>query len=518
MLSNLYIFEEELDQIQFEHFYTDSPSVISALVPRLHKGNALFKADAIYIAKAGDLPASPEFFGHPSIICIGIPPECYLSEPFNIIYTEEYVPIITMFEMVIDIFNRYSQWQDSMQEVIDGYRSIRELGLISLNFANNPIYLQGAGFKCLFSVFSRPNGYSSELYKHYCQTYDLKDNSPLSLEKISNQLSSKNYIDTMNIETPFIYNSTDSGFKYRTMIYNLRVDGSCIARLSISEVLKEFTDRDYAIIQIIGSYILKGINNRDIKKYNRPQDLDFVMENLLKHQYILEHRIASVLKGLEWNSFDRFFCLTIMLRSKDQPKSTLEALALQLMIDMPSECYYIFEGKIVYVFNLTRTHFTRQQIVKSIVPVLEKNSLIAGISIEYDDFKDMYYYYQQACAALTLGIQEDTGEVCFKYEDYNLKNLISKCSSKQIARALYPQGLIKLMEYDKQKDTDNVQLLRAYLHNNLSITHTINQVYMHRNTFLYRIEKIREVTGMDFNNPDTRLELMIAFKIMDMDI
>jgi hypothetical protein len=517
MYSNLYIFEEELDQIQFKHFYTDSPSVIAAMVPRLHKGNALFKADAVYIAKAGDLPAIPEFFGHPSIICIGTPPECYLSEPFNIIYTEEYVPIITLLEMVMDIFNRYSQWQDSMQEVIDGRRSIKELGLLSLTFASNPIYLQGAGFKCLFSVFSRPNEYSSELYKHYCQKYDLKDNSSLSLDRISSQLSSKNYIDTMSIETPFIYNSTDSEFNYHTMIYNLRVDGSCIARLSISEVLKEFTDRDYAIIQIIGCYILKGISSRDIKKYNRPQDLDFVMENLLKHQFILEHRIASVLKGLEWNCFDRFFCLALKLRSREQSKSTLEALALQLTIDMPSECYYIFEEKIVYVFNLTRTGFTRQQIVKSIIPVMRKNALIAGISVEYDDFKDMYYYYQQACAALNLGMKEPAEGVCYKYEDYNLKNLIMKCSSKQIARALYPQGLIKLMDYDKQKDSDNVQLLRAYLKNNLSITHTINEVYMHRNTFLYRIEKIREITGMDFNNSDTRLELMIAFKIMDLE-
>lgn len=517
MYSNLYIFEEELDQIQFEHFYTDPPSVIGNMVPRLHKGNALFKADAIYIAKAGDLPDSPEFFGHPSIICVGIPPECYLSEPFNIIYTEEYVPILTLFEMVIDIFSRYSRWQDSMQEVIDDRRSIKELGLLSLTYSANPIYLQGAGYKCLFSVFSRPNEYSSELYKHYCQKYDLKENSSLSLDWISSQLSSKNYIDTMNIETPFIYNSTDSDFKYHTMIYNLRVDGSCIARLCISEVLREFTNKDYAVIQILGHYILKGINSKDIKKYNRPQDLDFVMENLLKHQFILEHRITSVLKGLDWNFSDSFFCLVLMLKSKEPPKSTLEALALQLVIDMPSQCYYVFEGKIVYVFNLTHTGFTRQKIVNSIIPVAKKNGFAAGASIEFEDFKDVYYYYQQACAALSLGMEESEEEVCFKYEDYNLKNLIMKCSSKQIPRALYPQGLIKLIEYDKQKDTDNVQLLRAYLKNNLSITHTINEVYMHRNTFLYRIDKIREITGMDFSDPDTRLELMIAFKIMDME-
>ncbi len=517
MYSNLYIFEEELDQIQFKHFYTDSPSVISAMVPKLHKGNSLFKANAVYIARAEDLPAVPEFFGHPSIICVGTPPECYMSEPFNIIYTDEYIPILTLFEMVIDIFNRYIQWQHSMQEVIDAHRSIKELGLISLTYTTNPIYLQGSGFKCLFSVFSHPSQYSSELYRYYCQKYDLRDNSSLSLERISSQLSSKNYIDTMNIEAPFIYNNTDSDIKYRTMTYNLRMEGSCIARLSISEVLKEFTDKDYAIIQIIGSYILKGINEKNIKQINRPQDLDFVMENLLRHEFILEHRITSVLKGFEWNCYDRFFCLAIQLKSKEQPKSTLEALALQLTIDMPSECYYIFDGKIVYVFNLTRTGFTRQRIVDSILPVMEKNLLAAGISIEFEDFKDLYYYYQQACAALSIGTREREADVCFKYEDYSLKNFIMKCRSKQIARALYPQGLIRLMDYDKQKDTDNVYLLRCYLKNNLSITHTINEVYMHRNTFLYRIDKIREITGMDFNNPDTRLELMIAFKIMDME-
>lgn len=517
MYINLYILKEELESIVFEEYFTDSPAVIVPMVPKLYRRNTSFNSGFIYISKSCDLPDSPSYEGNPSIICIGTPPDVYLRKPFNVIYTNEQISSLELLDMVMNTLNRYFQWENSMQAVIDSNQSIKELGLVSIPFVKNPIYLQGAGFKCLFSIIPPVDKHPTELYKDYCKKYSELENSFLTLEQINTQLSRKDYDKAMEAKKPFLFNSFEEGYGYRTLSYNICYDNNVIARLSINEILEEFTDKDYGIIQVLAIYIRKGIKDRDIKSYNRPQSLDFVMENLLKHQFILEHRIIAALKPMKWKCSDTYFCMVLRLNSKVHLTSSLRVLAFQLMLNIPSECYHVFEDNIVFVFNLTQLGFTRQEVIDSIASILEKNSLVAGSSIEYQDFKDLYYYYQQGLEAVRLGSDRNPMEICFNYEDYNLISLIKKCKARQIASALYPQGLLRIIAYDKRKNTDNVELLKLYLKNNMSITSTTKEAYMHRNTFLYRLEKIREIMQIDFEDYDKRLELMIALKIMDME-
>ncbi|CAG0989465.1 partial Purine catabolism regulatory protein, partial [Anaerolineae bacterium] len=48
-------------------------------------------------------------------------------------------------------------------------------------------------------------------------------------------------------------------------------------------------------------------------------------------------------------------------------------------------------------------------------------------------------------------------------------------------------------------------------HGNLS--QTANRLHVHRNTLLYRMERIEQIGGFDLNNPETRLAVHLALKI-----
>ncbi|MEG2259738.1 MAG: helix-turn-helix domain-containing protein, partial [Oscillospiraceae bacterium] len=63
--------------------------------------------------------------------------------------------------------------------------------------------------------------------------------------------------------------------------------------------------------------------------------------------------------------------------------------------------------------------------------------------------------------------------------------------------------------------TEYVKTLRLYLESSLNAVQTSKQLFIHRSTFLYRLDKIRELTGIELDNRDTLLYLMLSFKMIE---
>lgn len=80
----------------------------------------------------------------------------------------------------------------------------------------------------------------------------------------------------------------------------------------------------------------------------------------------------------------------------------------------------------------------------------------------------------------------------------------------------YNTTLKPLVEYDNKKSTELVKTLEAYFKHNGNLTRISEQLYTHYNTVLYRINRIKEITAMDLDDPNDRLNLEIALKIKEL--
>ncbi len=70
----------------------------------------------------------------------------------------------------------------------------------------------------------------------------------------------------------------------------------------------------------------------------------------------------------------------------------------------------------------------------------------------------------------------------------------------------------KLVEYDRAQGTDLIETLSAYFSHKGNLSQTAEAMFVHRNTLLYRMERIREISGLDLDNPETRLSIQIALR------
>jgi len=58
-----------------------------------------------------------------------------------------------------------------------------------------------------------------------------------------------------------------------------------------------------------------------------------------------------------------------------------------------------------------------------------------------------------------------------------------------------------------------LETLQGFFDNNLSITQTAKALFIHRNTLLYRLERVKKITGLDPKKFDDAVQLRIALKM-----
>ena len=120
--------------------------------------------------------------------------------------------------------------------------------------------------------------------------------------------------------------------------------------------------------------------------------------------------------------------------------------------------------------------------------------------------------YRDAVQALELAARLQT-DVPLYIGDLGVYQLILSLSDRDKLIAFQERTLGVLTEYDHRQHADLIKTLEAFFacHGNLS--QTAEMLIVHRNTLLYRMNRINEIAEIDLNRPETRLALHLALTI-----
>ena len=94
--------------------------------------------------------------------------------------------------------------------------------------------------------------------------------------------------------------------------------------------------------------------------------------------------------------------------------------------------------------------------------------------------------------------------------------LLMNIEDEEILHEYYEHTIQPIQEYDKKNNSSLTTVLRSYLKNNGSVKETADELFIHRNTVNYKINKIEELLQMDLSSLDTRIQLSVGFMLEDM--
>jgi len=137
----------------------------------------------------------------------------------------------------------------------------------------------------------------------------------------------------------------------------------------------------------------------------------------------------------------------------------------------------------------------------------------AGISRVVHGISGLRTGVIQAMEATGLGALVDDRHSPYHYEDLGLYRLLSALRDRDELRRFHEEMLGSLMTYDAMHETDLVHSLEVFFAENTNISRTSRALFVHRNTLNYRVQRIQEITGLDLDDPESRLALQLALKI-----
>lgn len=136
-----------------------------------------------------------------------------------------------------------------------------------------------------------------------------------------------------------------------------------------------------------------------------------------------------------------------------------------------------------------------------------------GISNAFSNMEHFVVSFNQAYLARELGEKYDPHRPVYCYRDYQLFALFAETKEPdKLGRFCHP-ALALLRQYDYQNNTQLYHTLCVYLDTGCSIKLTSEALYIHRNSMVYRLNRIIEVCQIDLDDVNTCLLLQVSYLI-----
>ena len=150
---------------------------------------------------------------------------------------------------------------------------------------------------------------------------------------------------------------------------------------------------------------------------------------------------------------------------------------------------------------------------------IEMNTkLFISIGTVVSDLKDVSRSYKEAKMALEVGKIFETEKHIVNYERLGIGRLIYQLPLP-LCRMFIKEVLHGLTIDDF--DDETLATVNKFFENNLNVSETSRQLYIHRNTLVYRLDKLQKMTGLDLRNFDDaiifKITLMVSKYMIYMD-
>lgn len=225
---------------------------------------------------------------------------------------------------------------------------------------------------------------------------------------------------------------------------------------------------------------------------------------------------ASVRIQVSELSFPTRMCVLMIRPSYYQGEHYITGHLQELLMDIFNNPPYILhKGSIVLIVPLNESQKIEPELIEKLSKLAESEHLQIGISNGFTQASRFAAYFSQAEDALHYAQKLNVEGSLYYYCDYAFFSLLNTLpSGLGIGKFCHP-ALGLLRKYDRENGTSLYQTLKVYTETGLNQRHTAEKLFLHRNTLNYRMNRIEEIAGIDFNDPSLLFPLMYSFKIDD---
>ncbi len=260
------------------------------------------------------------------------------------------------------------------------------------------------------------------------------------------------------------------------------------AMLSVSlQSIKQYHDEKFDKTNFIKNVVLDNILPGDI--YAKARELHFVSD---------VQRVVLLIRVLSGNDISAYDIVSGLFPDKQK-----------------DFIFNISENDTVLVKEIKPENTTRdmEKLAASIVDTLQGEHYIkavVGIGTPIANLKDLASSFKEAQIAMEVGKVFDTERQVISYDHLGIARLIYQLPTtlcEAFLREVFRQDSIDSLDYE------TLFTIQRFFENNLNVSETSRGLFVHRNTLVYRLEKIKKLTGLDLRKFDDAIVFKVALMV-----
>ena len=179
-----------------------------------------------------------------------------------------------------------------------------------------------------------------------------------------------------------------------------------------------------------------------------------------------------------------------------------------------------------FIININETDIA---LVKEIKPNIDEkdinklaNSIVDTLSSEFythctmgigtvvNNIKGLAHSFKEAQVALEVGKVFDTEKTIVNYNNLGIARLIYQLPNtlcEMFLKEVFKRGSIDSLDHE------TLFTIQRFFENNLNVSETSRKLFVHRNTLVYRLEKIKKITGLDLREFEDAIVFKVALMV-----
>ena len=308
--------------------------------------------------------------------------------------------------------------------------------------------------------------------------------------------------------------------------------------ITITEENRELIELDYmaienAIINLQYGFLSEFAQDEVKKKYQR-DIIHNILNGLLSSKEMTEAAAQLGMKESDTYRVVDFHTIKKNVQRKYTKEQLHEVGVIvgELMYLLPDALIYRNMDQIVMIQQVdsNQTELEYQKEMEEVEDVIQRSILYRkkdtdfqigiGKSVEgYQRLKESYYEASQAIKYIEIIrlVTGDKNKSVVHYSNLGFFQIFGKVDDMTELERCIPETLKKLYLYDDEHKGELITTLQMYLRNNQSIKKTAGAMFVHYRTISYRLEKIKQISGINFDNANEVLAVsngLIIYKML----
>lgn len=389
---------------------------------------------------------------------------------------------------IIAVMDEFKNWYERVSKAVIENKPLQEILNLTYALVRRPMYFADASFKMLDHVSDEMEEVSviwRYQLRHAYLPYDVisKLNETGEMELLSNAphafLNKTQSFVLGFISKSIRYHGQHIGFFF---IINLYGDLD-VCHAEIAEALGE----------LIGAADVNTHNYLAISTSYHEHFMVDILQGTLTDEMVITHR----LKPLGWGIEDRYL---IAITESEREQEMLRRHVMSMLVEGQDAQVFYYHGYIVAMYNLKRRG--ANEIREHLMKHTETYDRLIALSEEFSRFDKMPLYYKQACF-LTEHYSTGKGGLA-NYVEHAMDHILSFSEPK-----IPPHMAVEVLQrHDLHYQTDYCLTLYTFLIHERSASKTAHDLFLHRNTLKYRLDKIMDLIDLDLENPQVRYRLI----------